>query len=166
MGNFTKKLLLLACTILLLGSCATTDDPREGGLFSYDPEAYEKRLVERRERLTKLEEKQEAEKQKSTELDEQKVRTADSLEDLAEKSKDLDKEIDKLEELIKNSKVRSEEKKQELWKINVELQAVKKKLARLKSESSSDVAAKEKDIERLKMRIDELLKEAEELGNL
>jgi len=48
----TIGLYVLLC--ILTGCCATTD-PRQGGLFCYNPKAYEKRLEERRQTLTALE---------------------------------------------------------------------------------------------------------------
>ena len=51
------RLRLLLCILgscALLHACATggaTTDPRKGGLFSYNPKAYESRIQEREERL-------------------------------------------------------------------------------------------------------------------
>jgi hypothetical protein len=54
------------CAVLLLSGCAgTTTDPRKGGLFSYNPDAYEQRLAEREKRLEAIERDTAAQKRKS-----------------------------------------------------------------------------------------------------
>lgn len=55
--------------LLVLNGCAgQTTDPRHGGLFSYDPAAYQQRLDERKSRLTKIEQDTAAQKHKSAKL--------------------------------------------------------------------------------------------------
>ncbi len=65
-----KKVYLLAGLALLgLNGCAGgTTDPRQGGLFSYDPDAYEQRLAEREKKLSSIEKDTAAQKHKSARL--------------------------------------------------------------------------------------------------
>ena len=66
-----KKIYLITTGIalLLLNGCAGgTTDPRKGGLFSYDPDAYEKRLSDRERQLSAIESDTAAQKRKSTHL--------------------------------------------------------------------------------------------------
>ena len=54
--KWVQKALLLFCVAVLQFGCAgQTSDPRQGGLFSYNPEAYEQRAQERKERLAAIE---------------------------------------------------------------------------------------------------------------
>jgi chromosome segregation ATPase len=46
--------LLVYLALLSLVGCATTDDPRQGGLFSYQPSKYEERLRARQQTLKEL----------------------------------------------------------------------------------------------------------------
>jgi hypothetical protein len=56
-------------TLLLLNGCAGgTTDPRQGGLFSYDPNAYEQRLADRERHLSSIENDTAAQKRKSNRL--------------------------------------------------------------------------------------------------
>ncbi len=56
-------------TLLLLNGCAGgTTDPRQGGLFSYNPDAYEQRLSDRESHLSSIENDTAAQKNKSTRL--------------------------------------------------------------------------------------------------
>ena len=60
---------LLGITLLLLNGCAgQTTDPRKGGLFSYDPDAYEQRLDDRRNHLSSVENDTKAQKRKQSQL--------------------------------------------------------------------------------------------------
>ena len=66
-----KKIYLMAAGIVmvLLNGCAGgTTDPRKGGLFSYDPAAYEQRLAEREQKLSSIENDTAAQKHKSARL--------------------------------------------------------------------------------------------------
>ncbi len=56
-------------TLLLLNGCAGgTTDPRQGGLFSYDPNAYEQRLADRERHLSSIENDTAAQKRKNNRL--------------------------------------------------------------------------------------------------
>lgn len=61
--------LISGVAILLLNGCAgSTTDPRQGGLFSYNPDAYEKRLSDRERHLSSVENDTATQKQKSARL--------------------------------------------------------------------------------------------------
>ncbi len=64
-----KIYLMTGVTLLLLNGCAGgTTDPRQGGLFSYNPDAYEQRLSDRESHLSSIENDTAAQKNKSTRL--------------------------------------------------------------------------------------------------
>lgn len=66
-----KKIYILVAsiTMLLLNGCAgKTTDPRQGGLFSYSPDAYEQRLVSRENHLVSIENDTTKQKKKSVRL--------------------------------------------------------------------------------------------------
>lgn len=64
-----KIYLITGVAILLLNGCAGgTTDPRQGGLFSYDPDAYEQRLSDRERHLASVENDTAAQKRKSARL--------------------------------------------------------------------------------------------------
>ena len=66
------RLLLCLCVCgALLSACAAdsgTTDPRKGGLFSYNPKAYERRAQEREERLNASSEEARAAQDEQTQL--------------------------------------------------------------------------------------------------
>lgn len=62
-------LLLAGIAFALFNGCAGgTTDPRKGGLFSYNPDAYEKRLSDRRSQLGSIESDTSAQKRKTADL--------------------------------------------------------------------------------------------------
>ncbi|WP_415407901.1 hypothetical protein ACLHDG_05045 [Sulfurovum sp. CS9] len=65
-----KKIYLITSIVLLLlnGCAGGTTDPRKGGLFSYSPDAYEKRLSDREHQLSAIESDTAAQKHKSAQL--------------------------------------------------------------------------------------------------
>lgn len=160
------RLTVFACCFCLLYACATTENPREGGLFGYNPQAYEKRKAEREAKLNALEEEKTTAKQKTVELESEKDLKTKEHSELEQQTKSLDKDIDRLEDLIASLKVNTEKERKRLWGINVKLDAVKKELAQVKSDPAIPTELKEKEVERLKKKIDDLLAEAEELSKL
>jgi PBP1b-binding outer membrane lipoprotein LpoB len=68
--NTMKNIYFLgAISLVLLNGCAGgTTDPRKGGLFSYNPAAYEQRLAEREQELAAIESDTAAQKRKSAQL--------------------------------------------------------------------------------------------------
>jgi chromosome segregation ATPase len=62
------KILVCAAAALLAADCAGTTDPRQGGLFSYSPRAYEERQQEREARLAAIESEQARERQSNEAL--------------------------------------------------------------------------------------------------
>ncbi len=64
-----KNLILGMLGVLLLAGCAgQTTDPRKGGLFSYDPAAYEQRIADRENNLNSIKNDTSVQKNKSRQL--------------------------------------------------------------------------------------------------
>lgn len=63
-----NKHIYFGLTVLIFNGCATTTDPRQGGLFSYNPDAYEQRLNDRRDKVASIEKDTEIQKDKGSEL--------------------------------------------------------------------------------------------------
>ncbi len=67
MRQVTIKFLLIG--VVFLGGCATTTDPSKGGLFSYNPAAYERRLDERENYLADAEAQHRSEQVRAASLE-------------------------------------------------------------------------------------------------
>lgn len=69
-----KKYIFGIIGIVLLSGCAgKTTDPRKGGLFSYNPDAYEKRLSDRENRIDEIERDTSIQKNRGKELEQQYI---------------------------------------------------------------------------------------------
>src|SRR5262249_55867808 len=63
------KRAAIGFAVLLAAGCATTDNPREEGLFNYRPAAYEARLEQRRQNLEALQQSQQQEAEQTQQLE-------------------------------------------------------------------------------------------------
>lgn len=145
--------------MLSLGCETTTTDPRQGGLFSYNPKAYEKRLEDRRNQRTVLE-KQNAQMQKGTEiLKGESAGKQAELDEMAAKVASLDEEVNKIEKEIANATLSTDAQKHAKWKLDLKLNGLKSKLT-----DTTDL--KEKELKKLQKDLDNLLEEAMALSNL
>ncbi|KAA3599761.1 MAG: hypothetical protein D8M57_03535 [Candidatus Scalindua sp. AMX11] len=138
--------------------CQTTTDPRRGGLFSYNPRAYEKRLDDRRSQKIALKRENTVMQQNSENLKEQFTNKQAEEDERARQIAVLDKEIDMIEGEIANSTLRTDLQKHAKWKIDLELKGMKKKL--------TDTGLKERELRELKDELARLMEEAEMLSDL
>jgi chromosome segregation ATPase len=153
-----KKWISLGSFILLIVGCATTDDPREGGLFHYDPEAYEKRLEQRRRNLETLQQNQQHEKKKSQDL-ESDVQTKQALmESERERIRLLDNDLTQLEENINKYQAKTNSQRAEKQRLGREIKWLQRQIIALRHDNQLAQAAKEKKIENIKRDKDELEK--------
>ena len=159
-------ILCLSWAVILGGGCQTTDNPREGGLFSYDPKAYDKRLEERQKKLDEVKQEQAAEQQRKEQLESEAAGKRTQRDALAADLAALDKDISRLEARIVEAKSQSEAADKKRWELNTKLRAVKRELKKVREDSSGGAAARKQELEDLKQRIDKLLEEAEALSKM
>ena len=159
-------LIFVTMSLFVLTACQTTNDPRKGGLFSYDPEAYEKRIEDREDRLQELEDQQEIEKQKSEQLQLESTEKHAEKDELSEKIEVLEDNLARLKSGIKNVGTQTEKYEKEFFRIEIDSKALEEELKEIKSTSAESIELKKEEIERLEYRIDELLKEAEALSHM
>src|SRR2546421_12597882 len=105
--------------IVLAVGCATTDNPRQGGLFGYNPSAYEARLEQRRQNLTALQQNQQQEEEQARQLESDVETRQAMLESERARLRGLDDDLARLQQNINQYQART----------NVQ-QAVKQRLGR------------------------------------
>ena len=165
------KSIILAggCLLMLfsLGACvsSTETDPRKGGLFGYNPDAYEKRIEERKATLASTEADNEQARQQSQTLEASKKQSQARHEALKTQLAALYSESGRLESQLKIAKTANVAQEQELKRLQDEVAALRANTIKTNNSNASD-AAKQAEIGRLQKRMDELLKEAEELSSL
>ena len=141
--------------VFVLTGCATTTDPRQGGLFSYNPQAYQQRLDERRNTLAALGNNAEEQQRLEREAEEKREVLAEQKKQLVA----LDTELDAVYQRIATYQAQNQEKAAEKTRLERDLRQAKARLDALKKEErvgSDEVEKKKAQIQRLKADIDNL----------
>ena len=164
------KRMAIGLVVLLAVGCATTDDPRQGGLFSYNPAAYDARLEQRRQNLTALQQNQQQEEEQTQQL-ESDVQTRQAMleserthlraldDDLAR----LQQNINRYQQNINQYQARTNAQQAEKQRLGREFKRLQGKLAALKKNEQLAEAEKHKEIESIKREMNELSKLAVQL---
>ncbi len=158
--------LLALSLLILLVSCQTTDDPRKGGLFSYNPEAYEKRLQQRRDELTRQQAIQAQAQQRRGELEATVARKEQRNRELRASLDGIDKQVAGLERTLAHTKALTAKQKAQQYRIASKLAELKDRLKMLQGLPDQDLSAKQHVVDELKKRINQLLRQAEELSKM
>ena len=159
-------LCLLICCVLLPGCAADsgTTDPRQGGLFSYNPKAYERRIQEREARLNASSDETRAAQDEQTQLQasvtEQERKKAEAQKQMNAMNAELAKTRRELD-AVKTQDARVQALLGELRHRHAELSG---QLGRL--EKVPDRPGAQAERERLDAEIQRLKREAEALGTL
>ena len=165
-----KHMRLLLCVVgccFLLPGCAAdggTADPRKGGLFSYNPKAYERRIQEREARLNASSEEARAAQNEQTRLEAtvaaQERRKAEARNAMDAMSAELAKTRRALD-AVKARDSRAQASLDEMRRRHTELSG---RLGSLEREPDRPDAQAER--QRLDAEIQRLKREAEALGSL
>ena len=159
----------LGLFLVLAAGCATTDDPRQGGLFSYNPAAYEERLEQRRQNMTALQQNQRQEEAQARQL-ESDVQTRQArlesenarLRELDEELVELQQDINQYQQNINHYRARTNKQQAEKQRLGREFKRLQDQIVVLKNNQQLAEIDKQKHIEGIKREIDEL-KEREAL---
>lgn len=149
--------------ILLAVGCATTDDPRQGGLFGYNPTAYEARLHQRRQNLTGLQQNQQQEEAQARQL-ESDVQTRQAMLDSEQaRLREIDDELARVQRNIDQYQARTNAQQAEKQRLGREFKRLQGKMAALKKNQQLAETEKHKEIESIKRDMNELSKLAVQL---
>lgn len=151
----------LVVAAALAGCAGKTTDPRQGGLFSYNPKAYEERLAERKQNLSRIEQATEEEKAKSSQLEMEKSAREQEKADLEAEFQKLATSTAALEKDIRNTRAGTAARKKEQGRILGEIEALK--AASKLADEMEDPEEQQLELERLQKRRDALEKEAAKL---
>ena len=165
-----RAIISIAVAVLMLaslGGCvsSTETDPRKGGLFGYNPEAYEKRIDDRKSTLSNTEADTQTHKQQTRQLEASKQKKLTQHEALKAKLAALYSESRKLESQLKMTKAANTAQAKELNRLKNEVAALRSSTIKTNNSNASD-AAKQAKIKQLQQRMDELLEEADALSSL
>ncbi|MDD2465148.1 MAG: hypothetical protein PHI97_14210 [Desulfobulbus sp.] len=161
----STSLVITGGLIFLLGGCAgQTTDPHQGGLFSYNPQAYEHRLQDRRENLSQVEQDNRNAEAESTTLESERASRQKEKAALQRQVRKLSSSITKLEKDIKLQRTKSSVQQKEQQRILGELARLK--TASRNTDNIEDPEEKRLELKRLQQRRDQLEKEAASLMRL
>lgn len=160
----------IAAAVLMmfaLSACVASNetDPRKGGLFSYNPKAYEERLEERKTTLAQTEADTEKAKQEGQVLEASKQEKIAVQEDVKARLSALYAETGKLAKQLDETKAANKAQETELASLKKQVADLRSQTIKVNNSGDSDPVKQEK-ITQLKQRMDELLKEAEALSGL
>jgi chromosome segregation ATPase len=149
--------------ILLVVGCATTDDPRQGGLFSYNPGAYETRLEQRRQNLEVLQQYQQQEEEQTRQLESDVQTRQAMLEREQERLRGLDDDLARLQQNVHQYQARTNAQQAEKQRLGREFKRLHGKIVALRNNQQLAETDKHKEIEGIKRDINELSKLATQL---
>ena len=165
-----KPLVCVAGLIFLItglvGCVASSEtDPRKGGLFGYNPKAYEQRIEDRKAELAETEADTDQAKQEGVRLEASKQEKITEHETIKKQLASLYGESGRLKTQLEQANAANAVQEKELARLKSQVDELRSQALTINSSSESD-AVKQQKINELKKRMDELLTEAEDLSGL
>lgn len=164
-----KFMGLICCALLFYafsGCTASTEtDPRKGGLFSYNPKAYEQRLEERRGELTGIEADTAKVQEETERLKADKQSRQTEHDSVKKQLSTMYTDLGKLQRELCQAKTKNTKQEKDLARFKTEIASLRSQAIQVNNSPKSD-AAKQKKIAELQKRMNELLEEAEALSGL
>ena len=159
------SLALTGSLVVLLAGCAgQTTDPRQGGLFSYNPQAYEQRLQERQSHLSQVEQENRAAEDQALSLESERAAREQENVSLRAKIKKLSASVSRLEKDIKAKQAKNAAQKKEQQRLLTEAGGLQS--ASRATDNIADPEEKRLELQRLQEHRDKLEKEAANLMKL
>lgn len=159
-----RTFCLMCCGMLLLGGCATTTDPHQGGLFSYSPSAYEQRQQEREARLNDIREEQRREEAAGASLETERARKAAAVSQQQKQLKSLQSELTVTSRNLDTLKASNAAQEAKLAELKRRRGILKGDMN--KAQSNKDPKSREVELERLRRELRQLQDEANALSSL
>jgi archaellum component FlaC len=152
------KGMFWAFSLCPLVGCATTDDPRQGGLFSYNPKAYEQRLAERRAALQEIQAQQQSEEDRSRQLQDGLAAKKSNLDRQKSLLDALDNDLTEIRKGLDAYLTKTSAQSAEKSRLENEVNRLKSQIQSVRDQSRPTGDEPGKRIAALKAEIDELLK--------
>jgi hypothetical protein len=156
------------CALSLLTGCkatTSTTDPSQGGLFSYNPEAYEQRKLARIERLKELQREQIAEEQHQAALTQTAGEKEDERGAMQQKLRAANAESARLEKTLRGFNAQNDAQKAALEDLKARQTRIQADIEASRS-ARDDSAERKIEAERLRREIERLARDTEALSSL
>jgi len=151
------KTIGLYVLLFVLVGCATTTDPRQGGLFSYNPKAYEQRLEERRNTLEALKKNAQDQQRLEREAEEKRQVLAEQKQQLIA----LDTELADAHQRLATYQAQNQTQAAEKTRLERDIRQAEARLHVLRKEASAGpdgVEEKQAQMQQLRADIEKLSK--------
>lgn len=161
-----KRTMLWLCGLVwLCAGCATSDDPRKGGLFGYwlHKDDYAQRIEERQQRLAELEAENERQKQESARLEDEQAKIRAELDRQRTLLNEFEYELERLRQSIQQYKAQTQRTQQKKEQITQQIDALNADIAALRANTQLSVQEREANIADLQQYLENLLLLASEL---
>ncbi len=159
-----SALILFAAAALLAGCAGGSADPRAPGIFNYNPDAYEQRAQEKKNRLGAIEQENKSLRSESSKLEMDKTAHLMEKEAVEKELKAISTSVSSLEKSVKSKQTKTAVQQKEQQRLLAELKSVKSSTKA--TDNIADPEEKKIELERLKKRRDELEKDAANLTKL
>lgn len=154
----------LCCLALMLGGCmGGSTNPREGGLFSYNPEAYEQRQQERQARLAAIEDEQRRESGRTATLEGERAAKTDTVARQQRQVQGVEKDLAAAKRSLNSIKAANAAQEQRL--ADLRSRAGQLDEATAKASAAPDTAARKAELERLKKEAARLKRDIDVLAS-
>ena len=164
MKTFPSLLCCLCAAAVLSGCAGQTTDPRQGGLFSYNPDAYQQRLRDRQDNLSSAEQANQSAQAQTDALQSEQSSRLQEKAALEKQLKKLSASVASLEKGIRTKQAQTAAQKNEQQRILAEINTLKSS-ART-ADDIADPEEKRLELQRLQSKRDKLEKEAANLMRL
>ncbi len=157
-----KLLVSLGLSLVMASGCtALSEDPSEGGLFSYSPQKYEERAADREARLAAIEEQQKLEASQSKELELTKQQKSAKLGAQQKRLNSLNSQVNTLKKELDGAKLADSSKQAELDQLKARLQKVQGEMNT--ATKSDNIEAREQHLAKLRRDYESLQKDMDAL---
>ena len=165
MKKFVNAVLIGILAFILFGCARGSEDPRAPGLGNYNPEAYERRVRERQEKLDSIRRGNESLKSETGLLERDKAVVLDEKRGIEQEMHKLSTSISSLERSLKAKQTKTAAQRKEQQRLLGELENLRGS-AKANTDNVANPEERRLELERLQKRRQELEKEANNLMKL
>ena len=165
MKKFVNAVLIGILAFILFGCARGSEDPRAPGLGNYNPEAYERRVRERQEKLDSIRRGNESLKSETGLLERDKAVVLDEKRGIEQEMHKLSTCISSLERSLKAKQTKTAAQRKEQQRLLGELENLRGS-AKANTDNVANPEERRLELERLQKRRQELEKEANNLMKL
>lgn len=162
--RYASLILCGGLAVMLSGCLGASNDPHQGGLFGYSPQAYQQRLQERNEQLSYMQGENERMAKENAGLEKKRSARSAEVDALARKDKAMRGELAELDKTLKASGKAEGADAARLADLRQRRSALEGRMDAARAEE--DVDSRRRELDELRRELDALEKEADSLSRM